>query len=232
MPAPSRTDGKKMILYDSAFVPNPFFVRLFIAECEGLSLQLEQIDLMSLENRDERYLKEVNPRGEVPALRLDDGSIITESTVICEYFDEVSGRRGTLIGSTPKERAETRMWTRRVFLEIVQPMDFYWRASEMASVVYRGHRILPVASSQEWSARMGERGLDLLEGTLAKGPFIAGERLTQADILLFAFMSTMGRVVPWIHSPARPNVGAWFQRISDRPSVAAAKQSFSGLLSV
>lgn len=221
-----------MILYDAAHVPNPFFVRLFIAEREGLSLQLEQIDLMSLENREERYLKDVNSRGEVPALRLDDGSVISESTAIVEYLDEVASTPGTLIGSTPRERAETRMWTRRVFLEIVQPIDFYWRASEIASVVYRGHRILPAASSQEWSERMGERGLDLLESTLVKGPFIAGVRLTQADILLFAFMSTMARFVPWVVSPARPNVSAWYQRMSERPSVAAARASFSGSLSV
>lgn len=221
-----------MVLYDAAFVPNPFFVRLFIAERGGLSLRLEQIDLMRLENRAERYLKDVNSRGEVPALRLEDGSVITESTAIVEYLDEIAGTPGTLMGSTPEERAETRMWTRRVFLEIVQPIELYWRASEMASAVYRGHRILPAASSQDWSAQLGQRGLDLLEATLVEGPFIAGARLTQADILLFAFMSTMAGFVPWVSSPARPYVSAWYQRMSERPSVASAKNSFSGLLSV
>lgn len=221
-----------MILYDGPYAPNPFVVRLFIAERKGLKLQLEQIDLMKLENRGERYVREVNARGEIPALRLDDGSVITEVTAICEHLDELSSNPRSLIGSTPKERAETRMWTRRVFLEIAQPIDFSWRASETALAFYRGHRILPPASSQEWSKRLGEHGLGLLEGTLAQGPFIAGERLTLADILLFAFMSTMSQFVPWAHSPERRHVTAWYQRMSERPAVAAAQERVSGPLSV
>jgi glutathione S-transferase len=221
-----------MILYDSAYAPNPFTVRLFIAERKGLKLQLEQIDVMNLENRGERYVRDVSARGEVPALRLDDGSVITEIIAICEYLDEISSDPRSLIGTTPKERAETRMWTRRAFLEIAQPIDFSWRSSEMAIGFYRGHRILPPTSAQEWSKRLTEHGLGLLEGTLAKGPFIAGERFTLADILLFAFMSSMSSVVPWVHSPERRNVSAWYQRMSERPSVAAAKESFSGPLSV
>ena len=98
--------------------PNPHVVRMFAAE-KGIALELEQIDLMAGENRKEPFLSK-NPSGQSPALQLDNGSYITEITAICEYLDEKFPGR-SLLGSTPEERAETRMWTRRIDLNIVEP---------------------------------------------------------------------------------------------------------------
>ena len=52
----------------------------------------------------------------MPALELDNGDIIAEITCICEYLDDRDGG-SSLIGTTPEERAETRMWVRRIDLE-------------------------------------------------------------------------------------------------------------------
>jgi len=221
-----------MRLYDGAYGPNPFTVRLFIAERKGLSLDIEQLDLLNLENRGERYVQEVNSRGELPAFRLDDGSVITEITAICEYLDEVSSEPHTLIGSAPKERAETRMWTRRVDLEIVQNLVNWWRASDQAVAFYRGHRILPPRDSQDTYKRLAEQGLAFLEAQLKDRTFICGDRLTLADVILFAVASTLGEAVPWWRSEKRPCVSAWYARMNDRPSVASAKEPVNGHLSV
>ena len=74
-----------MKLYNSVG-PNPQVVRTFMAE-RGISVPLEEVDIMGGANRQADYLK-VNPAGQLPALELDDGSILTEITVICEYLDE------------------------------------------------------------------------------------------------------------------------------------------------
>jgi glutathione S-transferase len=57
----------------------------------------------------------------MPALELDDGTVIAEITAICEYLDEIKKDTPSLIGDTPAERAATRMWTRRIDLNIVEP---------------------------------------------------------------------------------------------------------------
>src|SRR3546814_3470703 len=79
------------------------------------------VDLRGGENRRAPYNVDVNPAGQTPALELDDGSILSEITAICEYLDE-KYPEPTLIGSTPEERANTRMWTRRVDLKICEPL--------------------------------------------------------------------------------------------------------------
>jgi hypothetical protein len=73
----------KMKFYD-AQAPNPYVVRLFVLEPGGLQFDVEQIDIMALENRKPAYRRNVNPCGELPALRLSDGSFLTEITAICE----------------------------------------------------------------------------------------------------------------------------------------------------
>src|SRR3546814_17245230 len=99
--------------------PNPRVVKLFMAE-KGIEIPEVSVDLRGGENRRAPYNVDVNPAGQTPALELDDGSILSEITAICEYLDE-KYPEPTLIGSTPEERANTRMWTRRVDLQICKP---------------------------------------------------------------------------------------------------------------
>ncbi|KAF4443504.1 Glutathione S-transferase domain-containing [Fusarium acutatum] len=97
-----------MKLYDAP-ASNPMVVRLFVLERGGISLDVETVDVMNMENRGLKYRK-INPRGEVPALVLDNGFILTEVTAICEYLDDIAQGGVSLSGETPLERAETRMW--------------------------------------------------------------------------------------------------------------------------
>ena len=71
----------------------------------------------------------INPAGQLPCLQTDDGQIIAEVTAICEYLDEI-GSGPSLIGATAEERAITRMWTRRVDLNICEPLLNGFRYSE------------------------------------------------------------------------------------------------------
>src|SRR5215472_15434255 len=107
--------------------PNPHVVRMFMAE-KGIKLPVTEIDLMKGDNRKEPYLAK-NAHGQMPALELDDGSTVCEITAICEYLEDTNPNP-PLIGKTPAERAETRMWTRRVDLNICEPMANGFRFSE------------------------------------------------------------------------------------------------------
>src|SRR5690349_23194120 len=102
-------------------------VRMFMAE-KGFAVPKVEVDLRGGENRREPYLSK-NPSGQLPALELDDGTVLAEITAICEYLDE-KYPGGSLIGTTPEERAETRMWVRRVDLNILEPMANGFRYGE------------------------------------------------------------------------------------------------------
>ena len=107
-----------MKLYNS-IGPNPHVVRMFIQEL-GVDVPTEEVDLMAGDNRKAEFLK-VNPMGQMPALINDAGDAVCEITVICEYLDDITPGK-TLIGDTPEQRAETRMWVRRIDLNICEPM--------------------------------------------------------------------------------------------------------------
>jgi glutathione S-transferase len=206
-----------MILYDS-LGPNPATVRLFIAETQhSFGIKVHPVDIMSLENRQEDYVNTVNSRGEVPALRLANGHIITEITAICEYLDEVSEKEGSLIGTTAEERAETRMWVRRVFLEICNPMTESLRNTEEFNAFYQGHRKL-IEGISEPLKELALKGMERLNGELEGKTFIAGSRITLADILLFAFMGTLNQVIPWVLDTGFNNINKWYKSMEQRES--------------
>src|SRR5438270_10770691 len=115
-----------MNLYQS-IGPNPRVVKIFIAE-KGLDVPRVDVDLMKGENRQPPHVAR-NPSGQTPCLELDDGRYLAEITAICEYLEE-KHPSPPLIGPTAQERAETRMWTRRVDLKICEPMANGFRFSE------------------------------------------------------------------------------------------------------
>jgi glutathione S-transferase len=96
-----------MKLYDAAWAPSPRRVRIYLAE-KGIEVERVPIDLRADEQLSDGYLK-INPRGAVPALELDSGEVITESTAICRYF-EAQHPEPSLFGATPIEIARICSW--------------------------------------------------------------------------------------------------------------------------
>ncbi|MEO8812260.1 MAG: glutathione S-transferase family protein [Caulobacteraceae bacterium] len=196
--------------------PNPRTVKMFMAE-KGLEIPRVEVDLMTGENRKAAY-KTTNPAGQTPALELDDGAVVTEITAICEYLDEIHPDP-PLIGKTPGERAETRMWTRRIDLNIVEPLANGFRFSEgLAMFKDRLHCIPHAADDLKAIAR---ENLTWLDGLVAGRTWIVGERFTLADILLFAFLD-FGAQVGQPLDAGNKALAAWFERVKARPSAAAS----------
>ena len=192
-------------------------MRLFLAE-KGVALPLVTVDLVGGENRREPYLSK-NPSGQLPCLELDDGTFLSEITAICEYIEE-KHPKPALIGSTPEERAATRMWVRRIDLNIVEPMANGFRYAEGLALFKNRIRTIPQAADD--LKAIAREKLAWLDGQIAGRDFIAGKRFTLADVLLFAFVD-FGATVGQPLDPALKNLNAWRERVAARPSVEASK---------
>jgi glutathione S-transferase len=203
-----------MKLYNS-IGPNPRAVRIFMAE-KGIELPKVEIDIMKGENRQAPYMAK-NPTGQCPALELDNGAVLSEISAICEYLDEVKPGN-SLIGRTPEERAETRMWARRIDLNILEPMGNGFRYGKGLKMFQNRIHCIPQAA--EDMKQIAQERLAWLDGQMTGKSYICGERLTMADILLFAFVDFFAGVDQPL-DPALKNLGAWHARMKARPSAAA-----------
>jgi glutathione S-transferase len=204
-----------MKLYDSVG-PNPKLVRMFAAEKGFQFPEIEKVDLLSGANRKEPYLSK-NPAGQLPALELDDGRVISETVAICEYLEEIAPRPA-LIGSDPAERAETRMWVRRVEWKIIQPMADGFRFAEGLPLFKNRIRTLPEAAAG--LKAIAKDGLAWLDGQMAGRDSVVPKRFTLADVALFAFLE-FGATVGQGIDPALASLSAWFERTKARPSAKA-----------
>ncbi|MGA7809602.1 glutathione S-transferase family protein [Bradyrhizobium sp.] len=204
-----------MKLYDS-IGPNPRIVRMFMAE-KGIETPKQTVDLRGGENREAPHLKR-NPHGQMPTLELDDGSHLSEITAICEYLEEKQPAP-PLIGATPEERAECRMWTRRLDLNIAEPLANGYRFGEALKFFEKRIPVAPEASPG--LKKIAANRLQWLNKQMADGrEFICGKRFTLADILLYCWIE-FGNQVGQPLDPANTNIMAWLARVGERPSVKA-----------
>ena len=203
-----------MKLYNS-IGPNPHVVRMFIAEL-GLDIETIEMDLMAGENRQEEHLKR-NPSGQSPTLELEDGSFLSEITAICEYLDEKQGNTD-LMGKTPEERALTRMWTRRVDLQIIEPLTTGFRYSEGLELFKTRMQTIPEAADGLKS--IAQEKLAWLDGEMEGKDYICGDRFSLADVMLFCFI-TFGATVGQSVSEENANLTSWYDRVKERSSTAA-----------
>jgi glutathione S-transferase len=196
--------------------PNPKLVRMFAAEKGFAFDEVVEVDLVGGENRRGTYL-EKNPAGQVPCVELADGRVIAETIAICEWIEERKPQPA-LIGATPEDRAETRMWVRRIEWKITQPMADGFRFGEGRPLFESRIRTLPEAS--DGLKAIARDGLVWLDGQIADRDTIVPGRFTLADVTLFAFLE-FGGAVGQALDPALKNVARWLEKTSERPSAKA-----------
>jgi glutathione S-transferase len=204
-----------MLLYNS-IGPNPRVVRMFAAE-KGLDLPKQEVDLRGGENRREAYVSTVNPWGTLPALRLDNGTVLSEITAICEYLEELKPSP-PLIGTTPEQRAETRMWVRRIDLNYVENVVAGFRYAEGEKLFTGRMRLIPHAAG-DFKLKAADT-LAWLEKQVAGRTYVCGDRMTLADIMLFAFVDFAGQVKQPF-DPGLRTIAAMYERMKARASAAA-----------
>ena len=203
-----------MKLYDSRRAPNPRRVRWFMAEKGITDIEVIQLDILKGEHKTPDYLAKVG-LPVIPALELDDGVVITESVAICRYLESVYPEPN-LFGRGAEETAVIEMWTRRAEMLLATPLMM---------AVRHGHPALAAIETQmpELAAngRSGaERAVRLFDRRLAESPFIAGERVTIADILAFTGLD-FARMVQFQAPETATHFHRWADAMRARPAAAA-----------
>ena len=211
-----------MKLYDNQHAPNPRRARIFMAE-KGISYDNIQVDIVAAENLSVDFLG-VNPRGVLPTLVLDDGTILDESTAICRYFEEIKPEPA-LMGTDPISKAKIESRQRHI------EFDGLLRAQEVFRNSYRGFakrglggNVGEVAAIPE----LAERGKLLLvqfyrdlNNHLARFEYAAGELFSIADITALCtidFGSTAARLpIP----DELKDLKRWHSLVKARPSAKA-----------
>ncbi|HZL30652.1 MAG TPA: glutathione S-transferase [Pseudolabrys sp.] len=200
-----------MKLYDSKLAPNPRRARIFLAE-KGITVPTENIEIGSKRHKTAEYTA-INPLQRMPALVLDDGTIITESIAICRYFEMVQPEP-PLFGVGAKDVALVEMWNRRAELNLMFGVAQVFRHTHPAM------KELEVPQVPAWAEANRPRVMefvDMLDGELAKREFIAGDRYTVADITALVavdFMKPARLTIP----DSAANVKRWHAAVSARPS--------------
>ena len=203
-----------MKLYEYEAFPNPKRVRMFLAE-KGVDIERIQIDVPAGEHRTDAY-KAINPDATVPALKLDDGSVISGCVAISRYIED-SGDGTALMGETPAEAANVTMWQRRMEDGLMDASTIYYHHAT------DGLGALEPFQIKEWGIKNAERvkaTLEQLDGKLATRDFVAGNSFTIADITAFVGYG-FAKYVGLVGDMDVPNVDRWFAAISKRASAAA-----------
>ncbi|THD06428.1 glutathione S-transferase family protein [Rhodanobacter lindaniclasticus] len=205
-----------MLIYD-AISPAPRCLRMFVLE-KGLRLPAVTVDVTRGENREAAWLAVVNPAGQTPALRLDDGTVLAEAVAIAEYLEDLYPAPA-LIGTTPEERAQTRQWWRRVELNVT---EFIHNAFHYAEGLPRFTPRIPVApEAAAGLKRIAQDRLAWLDGLFGAGPWLCGERFTAADIWLYVWLD-FGLGVNQPFDRQLPKIGPWFERMAAQPSASVS----------
>jgi len=203
-----------MKLYDSRTAPNPRRTRIFLAE-KGITIPTEQVDMMAMHHKTPKYTA-INPFQRMPALVLDDGTVITESIAICRYF-EVLQPEPPLFGVGAKDIALVEMWNRRA------EMNFLANVAAVFRHLHPAMKELEVPQIPAWAEANKPRVasfLQILDSELANREFIASDRFSVADITALVtvdFMKPSRLPMP----EGLTNVQRWHAAVSARPSAKA-----------
>ena len=203
-----------MKLYvDSGRAPNPRRVRIFLAE-KGVTLPTDTVDLGAQAHKTAQY-RAVNPMQRLPALVLDDGTVIAESIAICRYVEALH-REPPLFGEGALEQALVEMWQRRIEFHLLTVVSQAFRHLHPAMAP------LEVPQVAAWGEANKPRALEFLaflDGELKTRPYVAGERFSVADITAVIAVDFMKPAK--IEVPERlGHLRRWHAEVSARPSVA------------
>ena len=206
-------------LYDCATAPSPRRARILLAE-KGIAHDTVQVDLRSGEQLGEAY-RRINPQCTVPALRTDEGLLLTDNAAITAYV-EARYPQPPLLGATPAEKAEIASWNWRMEFEGLLAVAEALRNSAPAMA----HRALPGAVDYPQIPALAERGLarvaqffTLLNERLAGRDFVATDRFSVADITA-AVAVDFARVVKQKPGEQHPQLLRWRAAMAGRPSMA------------
>jgi glutathione S-transferase len=203
-----------MLFYDSPNpAPNPRRVRIFAAE-KGISLPSKEVSIPAREHKGPEYVAK-NPRGQTPALELDDGTVIAESVAICRFLEALHPDP-PLFGRTATEIGLIEMWNRRVEMIAMIPVGMVWVHTHRFTAALPGR-------NTEWGEANRPRVADafaFFDRSLENREFLAGDSYSMADILLLTTVD-FAKFAGCPASGELPALTRWHETVSARPSASA-----------
>lgn len=209
-----------MKFYDCQPAPSPRRVRIYLAE-KGIDIPAVQVDLGAGEHLGDAF-RAINPDCTVPALQLDDGTVLSESFAICQYLESVYPDP-PLMGRDDRERALVTMWNAKVEAQGMAALAEAFRNRAKGFVGRaltgpEGYRQIPELVAR--GRRRAELFFERLDRELAVRQFVACEVYTVADITALVAADFAG----WIKLPLpeqAKNLRRWYEAVSSRPSAQA-----------
>lgn len=203
-----------MKLYNNEMANSPRKVRMFIAEKNISDIEIINIDLMSGEHKTPEY-RAIAPNSRIPALELDDGTVIMESTAICRYLESLYPEPN-LFGESAIEIASIEMWQARIYNELMIPLAMAFRH------LHPGMSNMEIQNKDygETQKSIGIKSLKYFDAVLSESKFVAGDRFTFADIQMITttdFFIGLNR----LSMEDYPEIKRHFNLMSERSSFSA-----------
>ena len=203
-----------MKLYNNEMANSPRKVRMFIAEKNISEIEIINIDLMSGEHKTPEY-RAIAPNARIPALELDDGTVIMESTAICRYLESLYPEPN-LFGESAIEIASIEMWQARIYNELMIPLAMAFRH------LHPGMSNMEIQNKDygEMQKNVGVKSLKYFDKVLSESEFVAGDRYTFADIQLITttdFFIGLNRLAMEDY----PEINRHYKLMSERSSFSA-----------
>ena len=177
-----------MKLYSSKLAPSPLKVRIFLSEKDIKDVEIINLNLAELEHKSSKY-KSIAPNSRVPALQLDNGTIILETTAICRYLESIYPEPN-MFGNNPMEIASIEMWYSRVTYELATPLAHGFRHTHP-------HMSKMEDQNQEFGLsqrKLGSKALETFNEIISTKEFIAADRFSYADIQLAVNLNFLVRL--------------------------------------
>jgi len=201
-------------IYSSPVAPSPRKVLIFIAEKGIDDVQIENLDLGKLEHKTPEY-KKIAPNSRVPALELDNGEVILETTAICRYLECIHPEPN-LFGSSPMEIAQIEMWYSRVSFELMMPLMHGFRHTHPhMSQMENQNNEFGIAQRE-----LAVKSLKHYEDLITDKDYISCNRFTYADIQMVTSLQFLVRLNK-IEITDYPNLNSYINNIAERPSFSS-----------
>lgn len=233
-----------LTLYHAEPVANSLKVLIALHE-KGLAFESRYVDLHRFEQHEPWFVR-LNPDGQVPVLD-HDGALVTQTSVINEYLEDVFVEAPLLRPAGAYDRARMRIWNKFVDEQVMAYVSMHgWQ--RMVAVIARSVETaefetlmarVPLKEQREkWrQARAGfsvgqleeatrkiRVAVDKVEAALADGPWLIGDTYSLADVNFFACCGhSVARMFPeMVCADSHPRLTDWASRMRARPGVAAA----------
>jgi glutathione S-transferase len=203
--------------YDYKMAPSPRRARIILAE-KNVPHESVEINMMAGEQMSDSY-RAVNPNCTVPAIKIEDGTVLIDNAGIAVYLEETYPEPA-LMGVSTMDKVEIASWNSQVEHEMGGAIPNALRNSNP----HMKDRALPGPVNYKQIPELAERGLtqidafmDKLEKRLDGRDFIAADTLSLADISAVCFLdfaNVVGKRITDVH----PNIRRWRAALAQRPS--------------